>query len=101
MARSILGRKERAVVVKRLRAPCDTGCIFTAWHCFVRSALAERSVQSINFAFSVDFMNRSTKAERKRQSIWGQRNLSSYNAYKQGKLVKLPFLGSQYINLND
>lgn len=29
------------------------------------------------------------------------KNLSPYNAYKQGKLVKLPFLGSQYINLND
>lgn len=28
------------------------------------------------------------------------KNLSPYNAYKQGKLVKLPFLGSQYINLN-
>ena len=29
------------------------------------------------------------------------KNLSPYNAYKQGKLVKLPFLGSQYINLDD
>lgn len=29
------------------------------------------------------------------------KNLSPYNAYKQGKLVKLPFLGSQYIDLND
>ena len=29
------------------------------------------------------------------------KNLSPYKAYKQGKLVKLPFLGSQYINLND
>ena len=29
------------------------------------------------------------------------KNLSPYNAYKQGKLVKLPFLGSQYFNLND
>lgn len=28
------------------------------------------------------------------------KNLSPYNAYKQGKLVKLPFLGSQYIDLN-
>ena len=27
--------------------------------------------------------------------------LSPYNAYKQGKLVKLPFLGSQYFDLND
>ena len=24
-----------------------------------------------------------------------------YNAYKQGKLVKLPFFGSQYFNLNE
>ncbi len=29
------------------------------------------------------------------------KNLSPYNAYKQGKLVKLPFLGSQYINFNN
>jgi AAA15 family ATPase/GTPase len=29
------------------------------------------------------------------------KNLSPYNAYKQGKLVKLPFLGSQYLELND
>ncbi|ADV45113.1 ATP/GTP-binding protein [Bacteroides helcogenes] len=29
------------------------------------------------------------------------KNLSPYNAYKQGKLVKLPFLGSQYIDLNN
>ena len=29
------------------------------------------------------------------------KNLSPYNAYKQGKLVKLPFLGSQYFDLND
>lgn len=29
------------------------------------------------------------------------KNLSPYNAYKQGKLVKLPFLGSQYISLNE
>ena len=29
------------------------------------------------------------------------KNLSPYNAYRQGKLVKLPFLGSQYMNLND
>lgn len=29
------------------------------------------------------------------------KNLSPYNAYKQGKLVKLPFLGSQYIDLTD
>lgn len=29
------------------------------------------------------------------------KNLSPYNAYKQGKLVKLPFLSSQYINLNE
>jgi hypothetical protein len=29
------------------------------------------------------------------------KNLSPYNAYKQGKLVKLPFLGSQYLDLNE
>lgn len=29
------------------------------------------------------------------------KNLSPYNAYKQGKLVKLPFLGSQYLTLNN
>ena len=29
------------------------------------------------------------------------KNLSPYKAYKQGKLVKLPFLGSQYFDLND
>lgn len=29
------------------------------------------------------------------------KNLSPYNAYKQGKLVKLLFLGSQYFDLND
>lgn len=29
------------------------------------------------------------------------KNLSPYNVYKQGKLVKLPFLGSQYFDLND
>lgn len=29
------------------------------------------------------------------------KNLSPYNAYRQGKLVKLPFLGSQYIDLTD
>ena len=29
------------------------------------------------------------------------KTLSPYNAYKQGKLVKLPFLGSQYFDLND
>ncbi|MGL5893587.1 MAG: AAA family ATPase [Bacteroidales bacterium] len=29
------------------------------------------------------------------------KNLSPYNAYKQGKLVKLPFLGSHFLNLND
>lgn len=30
-------------------------------------------------------------------SLGLHKNLSPYNAYKQGKLVKLPFLGSQYI----
>ena len=34
-------------------------------------------------------------------SLGLHKNLSPYNAYKQGKLVKLPFLGSQYMNLND
>lgn len=29
------------------------------------------------------------------------KNLSPYNAYRQGKLVKLPFLGSPYIDLKD
>ncbi len=33
-------------------------------------------------------------------SLGLHKNLSPYNAYKQGKLVKLPFLGSQYIDLN-
>ncbi len=33
-------------------------------------------------------------------SLGLHKNLSPYNAYKQGKLVQLPFLGSQYINLN-
>lgn len=33
-------------------------------------------------------------------SLGLHKNISPYNAYKQGKLVKLPFLGSQYI-LND
>lgn len=34
-------------------------------------------------------------------SLGLHKNLSPYNAYRQGKLVKLPFLGSQYIDLND
>lgn len=34
-------------------------------------------------------------------SLGLHKNLSPYNAYTQGKLVKLPFLGSQYINLYD
>ena len=34
-------------------------------------------------------------------SLGLHKNLSPYNAYKQGKLVKLPFLGSLYINFND
>jgi AAA15 family ATPase/GTPase len=29
------------------------------------------------------------------------KNLSPYNAYKQGKLIDLPFLGSPYFSLND
>lgn len=34
-------------------------------------------------------------------SLGLHKNLSPYNAYKQGKLVKLPFLGSFYLNLNE
>jgi predicted ATPase len=34
-------------------------------------------------------------------SLGLHKNLSPYNAYKQGKLVKLPFLGSQYFSLNE
>jgi len=34
-------------------------------------------------------------------SLGLHKNLSPYNAYRQGKLVKLPFLGSQYFNSND
>ena len=34
-------------------------------------------------------------------SLGLHKNLSPYNAYRQGKLVKLPFLESQYINLDD
>lgn len=34
-------------------------------------------------------------------SLGLHKNLSPYNAYKQGKLVKLPFLGSQYLNINN
>ena len=34
-------------------------------------------------------------------SLGLHKNLSPYNAYKQSELVKLPFLGSQYINLNN
>ena len=34
-------------------------------------------------------------------SLGLHKNLSPYNAYRQGKLVKLPFLGSQYLSLND
>ena len=33
-------------------------------------------------------------------SLGLHKNLSPYNAYKQGKLVKLPFLGSQYLDIN-
>lgn len=32
-------------------------------------------------------------------SLGLHKNISPYNAYKQGKLGKLPFLGSQYLNL--
>lgn len=34
-------------------------------------------------------------------SLGLHKNLSPYNAYKQGKLVKLPFLGNQYINIDE
>ncbi len=34
-------------------------------------------------------------------SLGLHKNISPYNAYKQGKLVKLPFLGSQYFNLHE
>lgn len=34
-------------------------------------------------------------------SLGLHKNLSPYNAYRQGKLVKLPFLGSPYLNIND
>lgn len=34
-------------------------------------------------------------------SLGLHKNLSPYNAYRQGKLVKLPFLGSQYIDLSE
>jgi len=34
-------------------------------------------------------------------SLGLHKNLSPYNAYKQGKLVKLPFLGSIYLNNNN
>ena len=34
-------------------------------------------------------------------SLGLHKNLSPYNAYKQGKLVKLPFLGNLYINIGE
>jgi len=34
-------------------------------------------------------------------SLGLHKNLSPYNAYKQGKLVKLPFFGSIYLNNNN
>lgn len=34
-------------------------------------------------------------------SLGLHKSLSPYNAYKQGKLVRLPFLGSQYFNLKE
>lgn len=38
----------------------------------------------------------------KRLSEMGlHKNLSPYNAYRQGKLIDLPFLGSPYLSLND
>lgn len=41
-----------------------------------------------------------TKIERL-SSMGLHKNISPYNAYRQGKLVNLPFLGSQYIKLNN
>lgn len=42
------------------------------------------------------------ETELKRLTSLGlNKRLSPYNAYKQGKLVDLPFVGSAYLNLND
>ena len=46
--------------------------------------------------------NEDGETELKRLTSLGLNNrLSPYNAYKQGKLVDLPFVGSAYLNLND
>jgi len=46
--------------------------------------------------------NKSGETIVKRLSGMGlHKNLSPYNAYKQGKLIDLPFLGSPYLSLND
>ncbi|MCM1141378.1 MAG: hypothetical protein NC453_22650 [Muribaculum sp.] len=46
--------------------------------------------------------NEDGETELKRLTNLGlSKRLSPYNAYKQGKLVDLPFVGSAYLNLND
>ena len=41
-------------------------------------------------------------SELTRLSEYGlHKNISPYNAYRQGKLAPLPFLGSQYIDINE
>lgn len=46
--------------------------------------------------------NEDGETELKRLTNLGlSKRLSPYNAYKQGKLVNLPFVGSAYLNLND
>ena len=46
--------------------------------------------------------NEDGKTELKHLTNLGlSKRLSPYNAYKQGKLVDLPFVGSAYLNLND
>lgn len=46
--------------------------------------------------------NTDGETELKRLTNLGlSKRLSPYNAYKQGKLVDLPFVGSAYLNLND
>lgn len=46
--------------------------------------------------------NAEGETELKRLTSLGMsKKLSPYNAYKQGKLIDLPFVGSAYLNLND
>ncbi len=46
--------------------------------------------------------NEDGETELKRLTSLGlSKRLSPYNAYKQGKIVDLPFVGSAYLNLND